>query len=233
MSFRDDGDDDFNESFRFRHKNPYSISGKIMVTAITSLSIVIVVVAALHIYARCALRRQARRRRAVFHGLGLTVNQVHEPPKGLDPTVIASLPIFVVKQTDGQDRDTMTPVECAVCLSLLEEEEMARLLPNCKHTFHAECIDKWLTSHSTCPICRAEAEPRLLQPEPREGPAGEAASAPPVDRALVCIEGSSESDGGAKFIGSSPRLNSFRRMLSRDRSFRRLQEDHSVDLERQ
>ncbi|KAF5744110.1 E3 ubiquitin-protein ligase ATL41-like [Tripterygium wilfordii] len=219
MSFSGDYNDDC-------YKNPYyiNINMKIILTAITSLLIVIVIVVALHVYARCFLRR-----RAAFHGLGLTLNQAHDPPKGLDPTVIALLPIFVVKQTDGQDHT----VDCAVCLSSLEEQEMARRLPNCRHTFHAECIDKWLASHSTCPICRTEAEPQMLQLEPREGPEGKAASAPRLDRALVCIEGSSESDGGAKLNGSSLPLNSFPRMLSRDQSSRRLQEDYPVDLERQ
>jgi E3 ubiquitin-protein ligase ATL41 len=33
--------------------------------------------------------------------------------------------------------------------------ELVRRLPACKHLFHVDCIDMWLHSHSTCPICRA------------------------------------------------------------------------------
>ncbi|KAJ6291489.1 hypothetical protein OIU76_023542 [Salix suchowensis] len=225
----------------------YDLNSKIMLTAILSLSFVVVVVIVLHIYARCALRRHQAHRRSVMNSLGLTNANVSsgEPPKrGLDPVVIASLPIFVYQQTDGQAEDGL--IECAVCLSMLEDQEMARSLPNCKHTFHAECIDKWLSSHSTCPICRAEAEP-MIQPEPREGPAGGAAAAAPMlepimASTLVCDEGTSSSVGGnqpsPKVVGSGSRLSSFRRMLSRERSSRRIQ--HEVpdqegfqDLERQ
>lgn len=233
----------------FSHKNPYELNSKIMLTAMISLSFVVVLVIALHIYARYVLRRQARRREAIRQ-LSFAVTHAHssEPPKtGLDPAVIASLPMFVYKRVDGGDGDNnngaCNTTECAVCLSTLEDEEMARLLPNCKHTFHAECIDKWLGSHCTCPICRTDAEPRL-QPELREGPVTVTASAPPLARVgslSSCMEGTS-SDGttsqpSAKINGSSSRLSSFRRILSRERSSRRLQscgqEDGIEDLERQ
>lgn len=233
-----DGDDD--------HKNPYSLNSKIMVTAIISLTIVIVVVLLLHIYARCVLRRQARRR-SVIRSLDLVNNRVTHstetppPPKtGLDPTVIAALPIFVYKQTDGgQDDGLAAAIECAVCLSNLENEEMARVLPNCNHTFHSECIDKWLGSHSTCPICRTGAEPRP-QPESREGPVSVAPTAPPL---LVSAEGTSSNSGNNNGVeansakvtaGSSSRLSSFRRILNGDwdRSSRRIQFE-IADLERQ
>ena len=48
-------------------------------------------------------------------------------------------------------------VVCAVCLSEFEEGEELRTLPECLHSFHVQCIDMWLFSHATCPICRANA----------------------------------------------------------------------------
>ncbi|KAL5569112.1 hypothetical protein UlMin_025687 [Ulmus minor] len=48
---------------------------------------------------------------------------------------------------------------CAVCLSEFEEGEELRTLPGCSHSFHVPCIDMWLYSHSSCPICRADATP--------------------------------------------------------------------------
>ncbi|GAU21427.1 hypothetical protein TSUD_32580 [Trifolium subterraneum] len=51
-------------------------------------------------------------------------------------------------------------VECAVCLNEFQETEKLRLISKCDHVFHPECIDEWLGSHTTCPVCRANLVPR-------------------------------------------------------------------------
>ena len=46
---------------------------------------------------------------------------------------------------------------CPVCLEPLQTGESvswSKYLPNCKHTFHTECINTWLERHSDCPCCR-------------------------------------------------------------------------------
>ena len=244
-------DDDDHDWFG-PHKNRYDFNSKIMITAIISLSAVVLLVLGLHIYARYVLHRQSRRRRTALRHLGLTVAHARSaaeppPPKtGLEPWIIASLPIFAfdgstnTNSISSDDDDHKYSSECAVCLCNLEEGEMARLLPNCNHTFHAECIDKWLSSQSTCPICRTEAKPRpRLEPEPREGLV---ATAPPLEplTSSTCMEGTSTLDSAAKINNGSSgsnRLSSFRRMLSRERSSRRIQpcgqEDVVQDIERQ
>ncbi|CAA0820924.1 Unknown protein [Striga hermonthica] len=45
--------------------------------------------------------------------------------------------------------------QCPVCLSAFAEGEEIRLLGACRHAFHASCVDMWLYSHSSCPVCRA------------------------------------------------------------------------------
>ncbi|KAJ4834403.1 hypothetical protein Tsubulata_007345, partial [Turnera subulata] len=45
-------------------------------------------------------------------------------------------------------------IDCPICLGEFAEGEKMRVLPKCNHGFHAECIDKWLCSHSSCPLCR-------------------------------------------------------------------------------
>ncbi|PWA60093.1 zinc finger, RING/FYVE/PHD-type [Artemisia annua] len=155
----------------------------------------------LHVYARYILRRQARRRVA-FQGIGL-IARIHseEPPKrGLEPMVIDSLPILMYKNIEhGSEHSGVNP-ECAVCLSVFEDGQMIRALPNCKHNFHAECIDKWLGSQSSCPICRHEVElGTTIPPLPREsstrlGAGAGLPSAPPLERTIsvvVATEGTS------------------------------------------
>ncbi|MFS7995199.1 putative transcription factor C2H2 family [Helianthus anomalus] len=46
---------------------------------------------------------------------------------------------------------------CAVCLCEFEEGDELRTLPECMHSFHVPCIDMWLYSHRSCPICRLDA----------------------------------------------------------------------------
>ncbi|KAL3631554.1 hypothetical protein CASFOL_024538 [Castilleja foliolosa] len=216
-------DDDDNWFSRRDHN--YSVNSRIMLIAIGSLSLVIIIVAALHIYARCVLRRQSRRRQAAAQLVHLDqittsadLNAAERPNNGLEPAVIAALPVFAFKQTiDGQ---LIGPTECAVCLSMLEEGEMARALPNCKHTFHVDCIDRWFGSNSTCPICRTEAQPRLVT-EPREGAVESPPTAPPIE---ATSSGKISSTGGPSSSSSSSRLSSFRRIiLNRERSSRRMQ----------
>ncbi|XP_016198987.1 RING-H2 finger protein ATL52-like [Arachis ipaensis] len=48
---------------------------------------------------------------------------------------------------------------CAVCLGDFEEGEELKTLPECMHSFHVPCIDMWLYSHTSCPVCRASATP--------------------------------------------------------------------------
>lgn len=48
---------------------------------------------------------------------------------------------------------------CSICLCEFVENEELRTLPECSHSFHVPCIDMWLYSHTTCPVCRTDAVP--------------------------------------------------------------------------
>lgn len=50
-------------------------------------------------------------------------------------------------------------VDCAVCLENFKMGDKCRLLPNCRHSFHVQCIDSWLLKTPICPICRTWVNP--------------------------------------------------------------------------
>ncbi|KAL0918308.1 hypothetical protein M5K25_010308 [Dendrobium thyrsiflorum] len=71
---------------------------------------------------------------------------------GLEEGAIQSIPNFRYQR--GQVQCSFH--ECSVCLNEFQEEERIRMLPNCFHVFHIDCIDTWLQTHKNCPICRSE-----------------------------------------------------------------------------
>ncbi|CAI0447907.1 unnamed protein product [Linum tenue] len=82
---------------------------------------------------------------------------ISDPP-GLDAEIIDSFPTFLFSSVKGL-KIGKGGVECAVCICEFEDHEMLRLIPKCSHVFHPKCIDAWLASHVTCPVCRANLNP--------------------------------------------------------------------------
>ncbi|XP_050386337.1 RING-H2 finger protein ATL51 [Argentina anserina] len=70
---------------------------------------------------------------------------------GMEESLIKSITVHKYKKNDGVVEGT----DCSVCLSEFQENESLRLLPKCSHAFHVPCIDAWLKSHSSCPLCRS------------------------------------------------------------------------------
>ncbi|KAG6633666.1 E3 ubiquitin-protein ligase Os04g0590900-like [Carya illinoinensis] len=98
---------------------------------------------------------------------------LHEPwhteTTGLDEALIKSITVCKYKKGEGLVEGT----DCSVCLSEFQEDESIRLLPKCSHAFHLPCIDKWLQSHSSCPLCRANIVLFSGKPLPLPTPATE------------------------------------------------------------
>ncbi|MED6189074.1 hypothetical protein PIB30_092136 [Stylosanthes scabra] len=101
---------------------------------------------------------------------------LHTQPRsnGLDAATIKNLPIVLYQapQTaSATDPNRGGSLECCICLSAFRDEEKLKILPGCEHRFHCECVDKWLTNHSSCPLCRASLKlppplPGILYQEP-------------------------------------------------------------------
>ncbi|XP_059441804.1 RING-H2 finger protein ATL29-like [Corylus avellana] len=72
---------------------------------------------------------------------------------GLDHSLIQSFPTFLYSSVKDFRKEKYG-LECAICLVEFEDDSLLRLLTVCYHVFHQECIDLWLESHKTCPVCR-------------------------------------------------------------------------------
>jgi E3 ubiquitin-protein ligase ATL4 len=76
------------------------------------------------------------------------------PETTTSSSVVDSLPLFTFSSITRRSSSVVSR-DCAVCLSKFEQTDLLRLLPLCCHAFHTECIDAWLRSNLTCPLCRS------------------------------------------------------------------------------
>lgn len=97
---------------------------------------------------KCALRCSTLLASMSGHGGGSLV--VH--PKGVRRNVLKKFPTVEFSKEANKLRGI--DGECVICLAEFEAGDRVRVLPNCFHGFHVHCIDKWLSSHTSCPKCR-------------------------------------------------------------------------------
>lgn len=79
----------------------------------------------------------------------------HEPrPKQADQSAPATLSAASpVAFSDGMEL-AGSMAECAICLTEFVDGDKIRVMEECRHGFHVDCIERWLCSHSSCPTCR-------------------------------------------------------------------------------
>jgi hypothetical protein len=100
---------------------------------------------------------------------------------GLGQDAIDALPEFAYGELSGGGaaapasrkgkEKAAGPFDCAVCLSEFADHDRLRLLPLCGHAFHVACIDVWLRSSATCPLCRTKLSARHLVAAAADAPA--------------------------------------------------------------
>ncbi|KAJ1282043.1 hypothetical protein BS78_03G019800 [Paspalum vaginatum] len=185
-----------------RQQRALSLSARVLLAAIAILAVLTIVLGFLR-FCLCQFVPRGSGGLAVgvrrsFDSLGASVR------RGLDASALAALPVTVYhsrKPDGGSGGDgkkgsssRVTSAECAVCLSELADGAMVRALPSCGHVFHVECVDAWLRSRTTCPVCRAEV--RASAPAPLLG-AGD-------NTLAVTVQCGTVQDGGAQAESRRP-----------------------------
>ncbi|CAK7328959.1 unnamed protein product [Dovyalis caffra] len=132
----------------------------VLLLVIVILAVVFFVSGLLHLLVRFLLKRSSfspiyhsnrYQETSGSHSLQRQLQQLFRlHDSGLDQDFIDALPVFYYKDIMGSKE----PFDCAVCLCEFSDKERLRLLPLCSHAFHIDCIDTWLLSNSTCPLCR-------------------------------------------------------------------------------
>ncbi|KAK1265507.1 RING-H2 finger protein ATL8 [Acorus gramineus] len=128
---------------------------------------------------------------------------IESESRGLPSATIQCIPTIPSSQSSNPD--------CAVCQNDFTSNERVRYLNRCRHSFHIDCIDKWLREHSTCPLCRQcvvldVSSPRTLEALEREGRSPETSIRAAIGRSPEFLKYSRRMDSnrfGSESDGSS------------------------------
>jgi Ring finger domain len=124
--------------------------------------------------ANTGLNRDARPARSRSRSQPAGVNSEEDLEVGIDEATLKTYPEVLYteakkmmskenKQVENQGWKGMlssaTAACCSVCLADYKDADILRVLPDCGHMFHVACVDPWLRSRPTCPVCRASPMP--------------------------------------------------------------------------
>ncbi|KAK7268557.1 hypothetical protein RIF29_21258 [Crotalaria pallida] len=83
--------------------------------------------------------------------------------------IVNHYPVLLYSQAklDNKKLDhscSSSTLSCSICLADYKDSdsELLRLLPDCGHFFHKECVDMWLRLNMSCPVCRNSPFPTPL-----------------------------------------------------------------------
>jgi E3 ubiquitin-protein ligase ATL41 len=143
-----------------QQQGSYAFSGRVLLTAVVILAILTVVFVLIRLLIfQCFVRGRGSLPAGVRHSFS---NFGRSSRHGMDAAALAALPVTAYRKDDGGSASTSgaAATDCAVCLSELADGEKVRALPACRHVFHVDCVDAWLRTRTTCPVCRAEVVPK-------------------------------------------------------------------------
>ncbi|CAM0908845.1 unnamed protein product [Alopecurus aequalis] len=87
----------------------------------------------------------------------------------LDADAINGLPVTLYNPAHSTGEKGSSGVneqeaECLICITALVAGDKVKALPPCGHCFHPDCVDAWLRSQPSCPLCRTLLLPAGVKP---------------------------------------------------------------------
>ncbi|XP_062190545.1 RING-H2 finger protein ATL70-like [Phragmites australis] len=80
--------------------------------------------------------------------------------QGIDEATLEAFPAVAYAEARKAARGREAAQACCpVCLENYADSDVLRVLPDCGHPFHRECVDPWLRQRPTCPVCRTSPLP--------------------------------------------------------------------------
>lgn len=73
--------------------------------------------------------------------------------KELTKEEVDKIPVSLLKQSEADKKN-----ECAICLDHLKLNDSVKVIRNCRHTYHASCINEWILRNPSCPLCRRQCK---------------------------------------------------------------------------
>ncbi|KAH6777388.1 RING/U-box superfamily protein [Perilla frutescens var. hirtella] len=87
--------------------------------------------------------------------LAFLLNPHHQLPQD-SPSCNLDLPVTPFHDLQCINGHAEEDDMCSICLVEFHKQDLVNKLGRCGHTFHVECMDKWLeTCRFTCPLCRS------------------------------------------------------------------------------
>ena len=132
----------------------------VLLGGIMCLCVVIIVLALTVLFCSKCLRKRGSYNvhDHQLHELGPTEDALHHRGTFRDTLTLPYSP----EERQFHSGDAQT--QCAICLEDFMDGEVTSVLAcSASHAFHPTCINKWLESQSTCPVCRTLMTSTLLQ----------------------------------------------------------------------
>ena len=68
------------------------------------------------------------------------------------------------QEKNKQEKNKQEDNKCSICFETMLNNGELRTTP-CGHTFHSECLNTWLRTKNTCPLCRARIQAPVIVPQ--------------------------------------------------------------------